>query len=50
MIKNLDDPILDLIFYSTPVGQLSMIGYAKNSLDGQKTAYLKLPPYVLAPC
>lgn len=46
MIKNLDDPI----FYYTPVGQLSMIGYEKKSLDGQKTAYLNLPPYLLAPC
>lgn len=29
MIKNPDDPILYLIWYSTPVEQISMIGYKK---------------------
>lgn len=56
MIKNLDGPILDLIFYSTPVGQLSMIGYAKK-LSGWpensifKTASLRVSSLLkLMPC
>lgn len=47
MIKILDDPILNLILYSTPVEQFSVTGYLKKQTRKKpESSILKRPPYL----